>query len=281
MKRYTSITIGFFLSLSFVLSATHARAAVLSVAASNSSSGVFDVVLDTEGKELNALEGEISFEDGVQVVGVSTGGSIFNLWPNYPKISGQTVFFTGGTASSIFGKRLKIFSIKTKGLADAPIQVNITKAVAYLSDGKGTPLALEDRIIKISADQFHSVGTGGGLLTDDKTPPSPFEIALGRDPSLFEGKYFLSFYASDSESGIDHYEVREGNFPPLRTGNTYTLRDQTLSDTIEVKAYDAAGNVRTEVFNQKPSFGATPFLLLLALVLILFFVIRKKFFGSR
>ncbi len=76
----------------------------------------------------------------------------------------------------------------------------------------------------------------------DTTLPEAFEIKIGKDPSIFEGKYFLSFANQDKMSGIDYYEVKEGKRDFRRTASPYLLEDQSLVKKIIVRAYDKAGN---------------------------------------
>ena len=78
----------------------------------------------------------------------------------------------------------------------------------------------------------------------DTTPPEDFKPEIGRDPAIFEGKYFLSFATTDKTSGIDYYEVKEGKRDFKKAGSPYSLEDQSLQSTILVKAVDKAGNER-------------------------------------
>jgi len=82
----------------------------------------------------------------------------------------------------------------------------------------------------------------------DTQPPEEFKPETGKSPSVFEGKYFLSFATKDSGSGIDHYEILEigdGGEEVWKIGESpYLLKDQTLQSTIRVKAIDKAGNER-------------------------------------
>jgi hypothetical protein len=82
------------------------------------------------------------------------------------------------------------------------------------------------------------------MVTKDKSPPEPFEMGVGRDPGIFDNKYFISFFATDRESGIDYYEVKEGDQTFVRAESPYLLKDQSLRSTIKVKAVDKAGNER-------------------------------------
>jgi hypothetical protein len=82
----------------------------------------------------------------------------------------------------------------------------------------------------------------------DVTPPEPFELKIGKDPSVFEDKYFLSFAVQDKMSGIDYYEVKEGKRDWKRAVSPYLLEEQSLSKKITVRAYDKAGNYQvTEI----------------------------------
>lgn len=82
----------------------------------------------------------------------------------------------------------------------------------------------------------------------DTTTPATLQTEIGSDPSLFEGRYFASFSATDQLSGIDRYDVWEtgldwttGVKPP------YELRHQDPSQPIRVRAIDKAGNMKEEV----------------------------------
>ena len=89
----------------------------------------------------------------------------------------------------------------------------------------------------------------------DATPPEDFKPEIGRDPAIFEGKYFLSFATTDKTSGIDYFEILEADRRGFIRGTTrkaerkigkspYVLEDQSLQSIIKVKAVDKAGNER-------------------------------------
>jgi len=78
----------------------------------------------------------------------------------------------------------------------------------------------------------------------DSTPPEDFKPEIGKDPAIFEGKYFLSFTTADKTSGIDFFEVKEGKRNFKRAESPYLLEDQELKSIIKVKAVDKAGNER-------------------------------------
>ena len=76
----------------------------------------------------------------------------------------------------------------------------------------------------------------------DTAVPEPFELKIGKDPSIFKGKYFLSFAAQDKMSGIDYYEIKEGKEDWKRIMSPCLLEDQSLGKKITVRAYDKTGN---------------------------------------
>jgi hypothetical protein len=78
----------------------------------------------------------------------------------------------------------------------------------------------------------------------DSTPPEDFKPEIGKDPAIFEGKYFLSFTTADKTSGIDFFEVKEGKRNFKRAESPYLLENQELKSIIKVKAVDKAGNER-------------------------------------
>ncbi|MDO8493280.1 MAG: hypothetical protein Q7S19_01930, partial [bacterium] len=125
-----------------------------------------------------------------------------------------------------------------------------------------------------------SVDDWGSLVSNDKTPPEPFEIYLGQESSVFEGKKFLSFSTIDKQSDIAYYEVIEGDLPPVRSRDTYILQEQNKPVKVTVIAYDTAGNARKSVYSgvSPVSYNISyPFVIIIILVLSIFvFMIFRK-----
>jgi hypothetical protein len=205
------------------------------------------VMIDTEGKEINAVEGILNIDTPQAVTSINTGGSILNLWPIKPSLEKNTIVFTGGTTGGVFGSTLKLFTLAIKPTTQKPIKISFKEGTAYLNDGKGTKVLTTGSNIEIPVSPKGAVVNElDSLVSSDKIQPARFSIDLGRDSALYDGKYFISFYAIDNESGIDRYEVTEGTYPMVRSGSVYVLQNQNLSGSIEVKAIDNAGNTRIE-----------------------------------
>ncbi len=209
-----------------------------------------NVFLDTEGVDINVLEGKINVLGDILIKDVHTGGSVFSVWQTPPIIFEKEISFVGGTTGSIKGKGNKVFTFAIKPLGTGDIQVEAPSFQGYLSDGKGTVIIINGKPFKV---KLISVGESTGQPVDesslrnkDTAPPNPFTIEVGRENGLVDGKLFLSFISSDDESGIDYYEVKEGDVKAVVSQGVYVLQDQNYSGKVIVIAYDNAGNARTQ-----------------------------------
>ena len=148
-----------------------------------------------------------------------------------------------------FWNAARIFSAKASGNATLSIQ----NATALLHDGKATPAETT------SSPLFLEI-TSEGTVTpfpraQDPDPPELFSPQIASDPDIFNGAHFLVFSTTDKGLGIDHFEVQEEPqthslkyvFRAVQWKNAespYILEDQSLQNTIYVKAIDKAGNSR-------------------------------------
>lgn len=242
------------------------------------------VMIDTDGQEINTAEGVVRFESSANVVSLNTGGSIFDLWARKPSFENGGISFTGGSTSGVYGSALRVFSIAVKPTSAKSIKINFENAFAYLNDGKGTKILLDGSPVELPVAQSgEKIDDVSALATSDTVAPAKFSIELGRDQGISDGKYFVSFYATDEASGINRYEVIENDLPAVRSGNVYVLQDQTLSGKVEVRAIDNAGNVRTETLKLKTGFtwlkialGSLLALIVISAVAAGFLILRKK-----
>ncbi len=242
---------------------------------------MLNIFLDTENIEVNGIEGVAKISGAGVVSNLNVAGSVFSLWPNKPSLLGEEVSFVGGTPSGVFGKKNKVFSIFFKATEVGKVNLSIKQADVFLNDGKGTKLALLgiNEVLDISKSINESKNELSNLIINDKVLPNPFKIELGKDPNMFDGKYFISFYSTDDMSGINRYEVRENNLPAVRSGNTYVLEDQSLSGKVEVKVIDNAGNFTIKTIDLKEKDNKyNSYILLLIIIIIcilLYFKIKK------
>jgi hypothetical protein len=169
----------------------------------------------------------------------------------------------------------------------------------FLNDGKGTltKLNLQNSKIKILPTTGEGLNEWREKLLNDTTPPEPFEIQIQKEPNIFDGKYFIVFYTTDKETGVDYYMVKEGEREWKIAKSPYLLENQNLDEEIKVKAVDRAGNetIATyypekqksketrEITPAKKEFNwekiiriSTISILILILILSLVLLVRKK-----
>ncbi len=228
-------------------------------------------------EQINAIDGEVQFNsDVINIKEVSTGGSIFSVWPRIPVFSNESgkIMFAGGTPNGIKQDGLVfkiIFTAKKEGVANFTVSPSTN---LYLNDGLGTitrpilnkgEMAIQINNLSTSTDAWQQE------LENDNIGPVDLAIVIGRDPAIFNGKYFLTITARDEQSGLDHFEVKEGDRGFVRSESPYVLQDQSLKSDIVVLAVDKAGNA--SVIKYKPTITSTTKNNQWLLVVLLFFII--------
>lgn len=251
---------------------------------------ILDVYLSTEeSEEINAVEGVIKVKGNQKIKQITTAGSVFDLWPNKPSFNNSEISFVGGSASSVFGSKLKLFSVVVEIESMEEIIFEPEYLNAFLNDGIGTKISINEINTKISINNSdrETKNEFEKLLFNDKESPNEFDVYVGRDDYSFDGKYFISFNTTDDESGIERYEVIENDSKtPVLTGTTYVLQDQSLKGNLIVKAFDHAGNVTIKEININDQVEDRPInwkSLSIAILILLFvyFAIKKFKFKNK
>lgn len=147
VKNFLSLFAVISLSLLFfVMSTTLAKAATLYLSPSTgvyTANGTFSVqvLVNTDGKPVNAADGTISFNPReLTVVSVNRNGSIFNLWVTEPAFSNSagTINFSGGLPSGYTGKSGSIMNVTFRAAGAGTARVNFTNGSVLANDGRGT-----------------------------------------------------------------------------------------------------------------------------------------------
>ncbi|HRH24512.1 MAG TPA: hypothetical protein PK109_02905 [Candidatus Paceibacterota bacterium] len=198
------------------------------------------VVLTPEGVTLNVVEGVIQVPDGVVVDRINTAGSAFSLFmtgPSYVPASHAIEFTLGAPGGVSTNEPMLLFVIE--GHAQVPGSYPFKGTVTgYENDGVGTALAIA------VAPATLSVGPEGSVHVDPlpESAPTSLIAEVGRDASLFEGKWFATFFGGMSGSSVDHYAVREGWWrAEVPADRYYVLQDQSRSSTLWVTAVGENG----------------------------------------
>jgi len=219
-----------------------------------------------EGECINVAEVNLSFsKDILRAVDFSQGNSIITLWIKQPAINQESglVSFSGGIPNGYCGQAIGdpkksnllgkvIFKVpemaagESKKFAEAKF-LNTSKV--FLNDGQGSlaQLTAKSAIFTILTEKVEILKDEWQKETEkDSIPPEEFLPLISKDPTVFKGKYFITFSTTDKQTGIDHYEIREGNRDWKIVVSPYILENQKLTDDIWVKAVDKAGNERVE-----------------------------------
>ena len=221
------------------------------------------MTLDTQGEEVNAIEGGISFPSAIlELKEIKDGNSIINFWIEKPAQKGNGLvqfsgvipggfngvlspYYKGGKPGRIFGL---VFSAKKENVG----AIEVKSASVLLNDGKGTPANVQISNFSFVAIRI-PIREDSWAFPRDADPPELFTPEIANDPNIFDDRWFLVFAAQDKVSGIDHYEVQEtrGKEPDKSKWNTaqspLILKDQSRASYIFVKAIDRAGNERIVV----------------------------------
>ncbi len=291
MKKYILRYIVLFLVIGFVPSITSAANIYFETTKNTVSSGDIFIVsakIDSDGTNINSVEGDfvLDFNDNNVVVNdFSLAKSIFSLWPRTPSLSkdGNTISFVGGIPGGFELDKAILFNIILEANKDGDIKISPKNIAIFANDGKGTRVPVEVSSLDISIlpknDAIASNNEWATLVASDKTNPEDFDIVVGKDSSLFEGKRFAFFTAVDNQSGISYYEVSENDKPAIRSGSMYVLENQNADNVnLKVTAYDKAGN-KTDSIYKNPGFRifgfSLSFFIIVIFIIIVWFLFMK------
>lgn len=262
-----------FLVIGFFLIVPSANASQVFLETANELVGVgqkirIDVRIDSEGRNINAVEGVIQLPDSILFRSVKDANSVISFWVKEPASQGQNISFAGIIAGGWKGEDGHLFSLDAETTEPDDARVSFSNVHVFLHDGRGTPDRAETSILALQVDEdveLFSVPEDD----EDREAPESFMPLLASDPSVFSGDSFLVFKTQDRDSGIDYYEVQERAEPlkDLSKGkwevveSPYRLRDQTLRSYVYIRAVDKAGNIRVTVF-EPPLFDVRTTLLI-------------------
>jgi hypothetical protein len=204
---------------------------------------VVAVLVDTQDKILNAAEGSITFgRDELSLVRILDSESVINFWVQEPKQERDTVFFSGITPGGFTGHGNNLLTLEFEAKKEGVATVTVEDVQLLLHDGLGTPV----EVVRVPL-AFNILGQSVASTIDtayvDTEEPEAFVPVIAYDKDVFDGRAFIVFSTEDKGTGIDYYEVKEGEFREYkRATSPYELKDQNLQNVISVKAVDKEGN---------------------------------------
>lgn len=236
-----------------------------------------DVFLDTEGESINAVDGSITFPSNIlKVQEVREGNSQITFWMEKPHAiisettSMGTINFSGIATAGMSGSRQFLFSVVLhsetigEGVLDAP-QIRILK-----NDGNGTEVPATVFPFRFAISNEVNIFTPDVPTLSDNDPPEDFLPYIANDIDVYGGKYFVVFAAQDKGSGIDHYEVREGDWGQFMVATSpYLLTSQSLNKDITIKAIDKSGNERMMTIEAQNKTSPYQLIIILSILVVL------------
>lgn len=295
MNLFKSIVLAVFFGGVFML-APKAWAATAYLVPDFQTVAVDDIVavgiyLDTQGMQPNTIEGQIYIDPGsekIDIAQLSMAGSVLDFWPQNPSLDNSSLItFTGGTPGGFNQSDGLLFKIVFKAKREGQVVFSPANFKAYNNDANATPLGttfnpltinILPKVEGVPQDQWLDV------ISNDNQPPQGLTATIGQDSRLFDGRKFITILATDDQSGLDYFEVKEGDYEPARTGETYVLLDQTESVPIIISAYDKAGNVSRILLTPTAKVQTGPkvvlswvtLIVVIALMMFIIFNIIKK-----
>lgn len=217
-----------------------------------------DLLLDTEGESINAVEGKISFPaELLELKTVEDGNSIVNLWIQRPEVRAVSCsalcefVFSGITPGGFNGKSGLIFSAIFEAKKEGVAKLEVKDARILRNDGAGSAAVLSTAPFEVAIFEEAQVEVPAIQKIEDREQPELFVPEIARDESISGGEWFIAFVTQDKVSGIDHYEIKESRqkiltfFSRWRAAESpHVLKDQELRSYIFVKAVDKTGNER-------------------------------------
>jgi len=290
MKKYILKYIVLFSFIGFIPGVASAANIYLETTKNTVSVGDIFIVsakIDSNETSINSVEGDFVLElnnENLVVNDFSLAKSILSLWPRTPSLSndGKTISFVGGVPGGFDLDKAILFNIILEANKEGDIKISPKNIAVFANDGKGTRVQVEVNDLEIKVlpknEALAPNNEWSALVSSDKTNPENFDIVIGKDATLFEGKRFAFFTAVDNQSGISYYEVSENDKLAIRSGSMYVLENQGEGDiNLKVTAYDKAGNKTISVY-KNPGFMifgfSLNFILILLAVIIIWFIFK-------
>lgn len=245
-----------------------------------------NVSFSAEGEPINAISGEVVFpQEILELEKIKDGNSIVSLWVEKPRQKGNAIVFAGIIPGGFNKENGLLFSLVFKTKKEGNGVIELRNMESFYNDGKGTPAPL--KLFQLAFAVKKEGVVAQPPLKEDREPPESFVPEIGRDDSLFDGKWFLVFATQDKGSGISGYEVKETRWRIFRflsrwvpAESPYVLRDQNLQSYIYIRAVDKSGNARIVTLSPRYSLPwyESPFLwgIIILIAVSTGFVLWKK-----
>ena len=188
------------------------------------------IVINTNNESINAIKGEIIFPSNIlSLKMINDANSIISLWIEKPQIRENKIKFSGIIPGGYKGNQGLLIELFLKAKKEGEGTISFQNVRMLKNDGLGTEVSVNISDFRITIKGEMPPNQITPLEIIDNNPPESFTPIISQDPAVFNGKYFLVFSTQDKESGIDHYEVKEGKGHFVRAKSPYLIKNQELT----------------------------------------------------
>ena len=209
------------------------------------------LLIDSPDQKINSVAGEIELAAGAKFEQVFDANSLISFWVDKPPLrqgsAGQNnkIIFSGiipggyqGTGGQILALQINsVMQGSTLKTQNPRSNLKISNPQVLLHDGLGTAIQVETPVFSFIPSEI--------MELNDNILPEVFRPEISTEASVFAGQKFLVFQTQDKQTGIDHYEVKEGLWGEwLPAESPYLLQQQKFFLKVAVRAVDLAGNAQ-------------------------------------
>lgn len=206
---------------------------------------VVQVRVDTKDAKVQGIEGGI--KTNIKNSRITHTNDTVPLWLEQPQLavgSPGGVVFSGVIPGGVAGDFPLFTIVAAPAEADPVVSIGPLTLISYNQNENGstTQILIPETTVRLQKNDGPDVYREPVVV--DEIPPEAFKPELQKSPDAAHGMWLLSFFATDKQSGIDYYQVREGDTEWQTTTSPYQIKDQSFKSFLAVKAVDRAGNIR-------------------------------------
>lgn len=238
-----------------------------------------NIFIDTENEDINALEGKLTFPSHLlDLEKIYEKNSIISFWIEKPHLKNSSIIFSGIIPGGYLGEKGSLFSLIFKTKKEGSDFLKIDSIKSLIHDGAGTETKTKKSEFSFSISK--DIDQTSKVSLDDQTPPEPFTPIISKNDKIFDGKYFLVFSTKDKDSGIDRYEIKEGQKGTFTIAKSpYLLKNQKLDKKIYLQAIDKASNERIVIIPPSNIPLYQKIIVLGIIIIVVIFITFKKVFN--
>ncbi len=263
--------------------------ALLKIESDFSSVHVGDVLtvsvrIDTQKQVLNAVELEVAYPpDLLEFVSSDAGDSVVTVWLRDTKgVNNGSVSFAGITPGGFTQEDASIVNLTFSVLKKGQGTISISNSQVLVHDGLGSEAVVVSQNLHVVVEEGESTILKKVYLDDEV--PELFVPSVEYDVDVFDGDAFLVFSTLDKNSGLSHFEIKEGLFGRYHKAESpYKIKNINQNKKIFIKAIDMNQNERVVIFYPQKDIlwyqneKTIGIIVVLCVLLVTYFIYRRTF----